>query len=190
MQARHGMHIMHTLSSALYLQSLRTCASRPSSASPQTTRPLPLYATEPGCSGLCLPSHHAVRAMLTHPVRAGHAGVDLVFAGHLHAYERTHPTFRNATHVRGPTYINIGDGGNREGPTDAWLPGRTPADSHPAWSAFRSPHFGHGKLALLNCSHAHWTWHRVQDGTRVVADEAWLTTHAAQQRACTQRSVA
>lgn len=41
--------------------------------------------------------------------------VDLVFAGHVHAYERMYPVYRNVTAPGATTYINIGDGGNREG---------------------------------------------------------------------------
>ena len=41
--------------------------------------------------------------------------VAVVFAGHVHAYERTHPVFKGSLDVDAPAYITIGDGGNREG---------------------------------------------------------------------------
>jgi UDP-2,3-diacylglucosamine pyrophosphatase LpxH len=42
--------------------------------------------------------------------------VDLMFAGHVHAYERTFPVYKNVVTTGATTYLNIGDGGNREGP--------------------------------------------------------------------------
>ncbi|RYG52446.1 hypothetical protein EON66_09740, partial [archaeon] len=49
------------------------------------------------------------------------AGVDVVFSGHVHAYERNSRVFNNALNPAGPYYINIGDGGNREGLASNWL---------------------------------------------------------------------
>jgi len=46
--------------------------------------------------------------------------VDIVFSGHVHAYERTHPIRYNETDSCGVTYITIGDGGNREGPSEKY----------------------------------------------------------------------
>ena len=53
------------------------------------------------------------------------AGVNIMFAGHVHSYERVLPTCDNTTvnSATGVTHINIGDGGNREGLYDYWLPG-------------------------------------------------------------------
>jgi hypothetical protein len=42
-------------------------------------------------------------------------GVDAVFAGHVHAYERVGPAYNGSIAKGGITYINVGDGGNREG---------------------------------------------------------------------------
>ena len=42
--------------------------------------------------------------------------VDFVLAGHVHAYERTHPMYQYKEDQCGPVYITIGDGGNVEGP--------------------------------------------------------------------------
>lgn len=48
------------------------------------------------------------------------AGVDIVFAGHVHAYERCVRTYNWNPDPAGPYYITIGDGGNREGLALAW----------------------------------------------------------------------
>ncbi|EFJ42112.1 hypothetical protein VOLCADRAFT_77270 [Volvox carteri f. nagariensis] len=42
-------------------------------------------------------------------------GVDLVFNGHVHAYERTHPVYKYQKNTCGPIYVTVGDGGNLEG---------------------------------------------------------------------------
>ena len=42
-------------------------------------------------------------------------GVDLVLAGHTHAYERTFPVYNFTANACGPVHIAIGDGGNVEG---------------------------------------------------------------------------
>ena len=86
-------------------------------------------------------------------------GVDVVFAGHVHAYERSLRVVDGQLDDCGPVYINIGDGGNREGPDTRWL-------DRPRWSAWREPSFGHGALDLLNATHAVWTWRRNADAIR------------------------
>ncbi|KAH7432007.1 hypothetical protein KP509_07G004100 [Ceratopteris richardii] len=98
------------------------------------------------------------------------AHVDLVFAGHVHAYERTAKVFDwKVDHDCGIYYITIGDGGNREGLARTFL------DPTPDWSVYREASFGHGILKVLNSTHAHWIWHRNQDNYSVVGDELWLT---------------
>lgn len=84
-------------------------------------------------------------------------GVNLVLAGHVHSFERTWPAYRNETNACGPSYINIGDGGNREGPYAHWLPFEKP---YKAWSAFRQGAFGIGDLKIMNETHAFFTWRR------------------------------
>ncbi|GIM13200.1 hypothetical protein Vretimale_16381 [Volvox reticuliferus] len=42
-------------------------------------------------------------------------GVDLVFNGHVHAYERTHPVYKYRRDDCAPIYVTVGDGGNIEG---------------------------------------------------------------------------
>jgi predicted phosphodiesterase len=94
------------------------------------------------------------------------AGVDVAFAGHVHAYERILPSA--SAPQNGITYINIGDGGNREGPADNWI---TPA---PVWSAYREAKFGHGRLHVYNHTHMHWTWQKNEDSLPVAGDQVWL----------------
>ncbi|KAL5545879.1 hypothetical protein UlMin_005566 [Ulmus minor] len=94
--------------------------------------------------------------------------VDVVFSGHVHAYERFTRVYDNKADSCGPVYITIGDGGNREG-----LALKFKRPSSPL-SLFREPSFGHGRLRVVNDTHAHWSWHRNDDSVTVEADELWL----------------
>lgn len=86
-------------------------------------------------------------------------GVNMVFNGHTHAYERTTPTYRNITNECGPVYFNVGDGGNHEGPVKQWLPGNG-GRYRPVWSAFRQNSFGTGILVLQSDRTAKWEFRR------------------------------
>ena len=89
-------------------------------------------------------------------------GVDAVFNGHVHAYERSHPVFQNTTMKDGQaaTYIVLGDGGNREGHAKDGLP-------QPAWSAVRNfDTYGHSKLTMLNNTHSLFEWIGNEGGNR------------------------
>lgn len=118
--------------------------------------------------------------------------VNVVFSGHVHAYERTNRVYNYSLHPCGPVYVTVGDGGNIEevdvahaddvggcpGPLDN-IPefggvcksnytfgpaaGKFCWDRQPDWSAFRESSFGHGILEVVNSTHALWTWHRNQD---------------------------
>lgn len=100
-------------------------------------------------------------------------GVNIIFAGHVHAYERSHPTYQNVTNARGSVYINIGDGGNAEGHSSSYY---APA---PAWSAFRNgTQYGHGEIKFINSTTSVWTWYRNIDGEYVSKDEYTLTNTA------------
>lgn len=81
-------------------------------------------------------------------------GADLILSGHVHAYERHHPTYKGERNLCGPVYLNLGDGGNREG---AYIPWQQP---QPAYSAFREGSFGIGSLRLVNATHALYNWTR------------------------------
>lgn len=98
------------------------------------------------------------------------ARVDIVFAGHVHAYERFARVHNNEKDECGPMYINIGDGGNKEGLAKDYI---QPA---PSISIFREASFGHGRLEVMNGTHALWTWHRNDDDQAVAADQVWITS--------------
>ncbi|XP_020092577.1 purple acid phosphatase 23 isoform X1 [Ananas comosus] len=119
-------------------------------------------------------------------------GVDVVFSGHVHAYERMNRVFNYTLDPCGPVYITVGDGGNIEqiDIDHADDPEKCPSqsdnipefggvchlnfssgpakgkfcwDQQPEWSAFRDSSFGHGILEVINSTYALWTWHRNQD---------------------------
>lgn len=105
--------------------------------------------------------------------------VDVVFAGHVHAYERSHRISNVAYNIvngectpvddqSAPVYITIGDGGNLEGlATNMTYP-------QPKYSAYREASFGHAVFSIKNRTHAYYEWHRNQDGDAVVADSMWF----------------
>ncbi|KAI4372799.1 hypothetical protein MLD38_010987 [Melastoma candidum] len=118
--------------------------------------------------------------------------VDIVFSGHVHAYERMNRVYNYTLDPCAPVYIIVGDGGNIErvdvdfaddpdkcpSPQDN-LPefgGICPSNftfgpakgsycwnKQPEWSAYRESSFGHGILEVVNSTYALWTWHRNQD---------------------------
>ncbi|KAJ8763600.1 hypothetical protein K2173_003072 [Erythroxylum novogranatense] len=98
------------------------------------------------------------------------ARVDIVLAGHVHAYERTERVNNGKSDPCGAVHVTIGDGGNKEGLA------RKYKDPPPEWSAFREASFGHGELKIVNSSHAYWSWHRNDDDEPVKSDETWITS--------------
>ncbi|CAL0309018.1 unnamed protein product [Lupinus luteus] len=105
--------------------------------------------------------------------------VDVVFAGHVHAYERSERVSNdkyNITNgictpvkdISAPVYITNGDGGNQEGLSINMT------QPQPSYSAYREASFGHGTLEIKNRTHAHYSWNRNQDGYAVEADKLWL----------------
>ncbi|KAJ6980202.1 purple acid phosphatase 18-like [Populus alba x Populus x berolinensis] len=98
------------------------------------------------------------------------ASVDIVLAGHVHAYERTERVNNGKLDPCGAVHITIGDGGNREGLAHKYK------NPQPAWSVFREASFGHGELKLANSSHAFWSWHRNDDDEPVRSDQVWITS--------------
>lgn len=93
--------------------------------------------------------------------------VDLVFSGHVHAYERSAQVYHYQVSAGAPWYITIGDGGNREGLCTEWV------DPQPHWSLFRQASYGFGELTVVNSTHANWKWLQNEDLTPLVADEYW-----------------
>ncbi|KAJ3674678.1 hypothetical protein LUZ60_005294 [Juncus effusus] len=105
--------------------------------------------------------------------------VDVVFAGHVHAYERSHRIANIAYNItnglcmptanqNAPVYITIGDGGNIEGLASNMT------EPQPSYSAFREASFGHAIFEIKNRTHAYYTWHRNQDSKAVAADSMWF----------------
>lgn len=96
--------------------------------------------------------------------------VDVVFTGHVHAYERFTRVYKDKGDNCGPVHITIGDGGNREGLATRYQ------DPKPEISIFREASFGHGVLEVVNASHALWSWHKNDNEEPVVSDSVWLTS--------------
>jgi hypothetical protein len=105
--------------------------------------------------------------------------VDVVFAGHVHAYERSERMSNIAYNIvnglctprcdhSAPVYITIGDGGNLEGLATKMT------EPQPSYSAYREASFGHGIFDIKNRTRAYFGWHRNQDGVAVEADSLWL----------------
>jgi hypothetical protein len=101
------------------------------------------------------------------------AKVNAVFAGHVHAYERSNLAYNMQNDPTGAMHVTIGDGGNREGLYTSWV---TPT---PAWSAFHKSEYGSGTLTFYNASVAEWQWHMNSADESVVADSFVLNNIAA-----------
>lgn len=131
-------------------------------------------------------------------------GVDVVFNGHVHAYERSNRIYNYKLDPCGPVHIAVGDGGNREkiAVKHADEPGNCPDpmttpdeymggycasnftsgpakgkfcwDRQPDYSAFRESSFGHGILEVKNETWALWSWYRNQDSKKKVGDQIYI----------------
>ncbi|PSR96287.1 Purple acid phosphatase [Actinidia chinensis var. chinensis] len=98
------------------------------------------------------------------------AGVDIVLAGHVHAYERSKRVYNGRLDPCGAVHMTIGDGGNREGLAHQYI------NPQPHWSDFREASFGHGELKVVNSTHALWSWHRNDDDEPVRSDQVWINS--------------
>ncbi|XP_059289647.1 bifunctional purple acid phosphatase 26 [Lycium ferocissimum] len=105
--------------------------------------------------------------------------VDVIFAGHVHAYERSYRISNIHYNVssgdaypvpdkRAPVYITVGDGGNCEGLASRFR------DPQPEYSAFREASYGHSTLEIKNRTHAFYHWNRNDDGNKVTTDSFTL----------------
>ncbi|WOG91105.1 hypothetical protein DCAR_0310353 [Daucus carota subsp. sativus] len=110
------------------------------------------------------------------------AGIDIVFAGHVHAYERFTRVYDKKADQCGPVHVTIGDGGNREGLAMLFEKPR------PSISVYREASFGHGRLRILNQTHAHWSWQRNNDSNSFAADEVWLSSLSYSHACCKNSS--
>ena len=108
-----------------------------------------------------------------------HHKVDVIFSGHVHAYERSYRISNIRYNVSSgerfpvpdesaPVYITVGDGGNQEG-----LAGKF-RDPQPDYSAFREASYGHSTLEIMNRTHAHYHWNRNDDGKKKVAIDSFV----------------
>jgi hypothetical protein len=78
--------------------------------------------------------------------------VNVVFSGHIHAYQRTGNVALGKLHHKGPMHITIGAGGRQ---CDAAYNNETPEE----WIEKRdASYFGYGRLSIFNCTHAEWRW--------------------------------
>jgi len=94
--------------------------------------------------------------------------VALALCGHVHAYERSHPVYKGQRSDTGTTYVNIGDGGNREDHASTWL---TP----PETSAYTNgDYYGHSRLAVANESYALLEWVPNDGSNWIVGDSVWI----------------
>lgn len=109
------------------------------------------------------------------------SSIDMVFAGHVHAYERFTRVYDNNIDPCGPVYITIGDGGNREGLA------MTYKEPSPSISLYREASFGHGRLRIMNETHARWLWHRNNESASVVAEDIWFESLISS-RSCSQKT--
>jgi len=112
-------------------------------------------------------------------------GVNLVFSGHTHGYsrstelrygevvggDRATAAGRRRRQRRGPVYITVGEGGNREGHCPTYN-ATTPED----WIVKRDiTEFGFGIVDFINATTLHWKWVRNEDAdTFRFTDEVFL----------------
>ncbi|XP_043703036.1 purple acid phosphatase-like isoform X1 [Telopea speciosissima] len=105
--------------------------------------------------------------------------VDAIFAGHVHAYERSYRISNIAYNITNglctpvpnqfaPIYVTVGDGGNIEGLAGVFT------QPQPSYSAFREAAFGHAMFSIKNRTHAYFSWNRNQDGYAVESDSLWF----------------
>jgi len=84
--------------------------------------------------------------------------VDIVFNGHVHAYERVIEMYNFVPTPGKTSYFVAGNGGTPEGLASSW-------ETQPAWSLYRLAQWGYGHLEVVNSTHAHWAMYLDTDGT-------------------------
>eukprot|EP00980_Cylindrotheca_fusiformis_P011420 scaffold2644_cov129-Cylindrotheca_fusiformis.AAC.10 len=78
--------------------------------------------------------------------------VNVVFTGHIHAYQRTKNVAMGKPHRRGPLHVTVGAGGRQ---CDAPFK----SDSPEEWIVKRDASiYGYGKFSVFNETHAEWRW--------------------------------
>lgn len=89
--------------------------------------------------------------------------VDLLLTGHMHAYERSCPVYRQKCTLGGTTHIMAGSGG-------ASLD--TAGVKGLAWSKYFESDWGYGRVHVRNSTHLLFQWVKNIDGK--VHDEVWI----------------
>jgi len=92
--------------------------------------------------------------------------VDVVFNGHVHAYERTHGVYRGKLDPEATVYITNGAGGTQEGLAEGWI-------DRAEWTAFRqSDSWGFGAVEIFNATHMRYQFKEMKMNN--VLDQAWI----------------
>lgn len=79
--------------------------------------------------------------------------VNMVFTGHIHAYQRTRPVEFGEVVETGPVHVTVGSSGRQ-----CCLTPFVSKKPEP-WIASRDgTHYGYGRLAIFNQTHAEWQW--------------------------------
>jgi len=91
--------------------------------------------------------------------------VDIVFNGHVHAYERVTEMYNWVITPGKINYMVVGDGGTPEGLATDW-------NTQPTWSLYRAAQWGYGALQVVNSTNAFWRMFSDTDGS--LMDSAWI----------------
>lgn len=79
--------------------------------------------------------------------------VNMVFTGHIHAYQRTLPVAFGKVQKTGPVHVTVGSSG-RQCCLTPFL-----SDTPESWLGARDGiHYGYGQFAIYNQTHAEWQW--------------------------------
>jgi hypothetical protein len=97
--------------------------------------------------------------------------VNIVYSGHVHAYQRSCPVNANVCQNDGEGIVHVTSGDGGAGLYTKWV-------NQPAWSMVQRAEFGHSELTFVNSTHAHHTWHRHVDAESKITDDAWLVNWA------------
>jgi len=91
--------------------------------------------------------------------------VDIVFNGHVHAYERVTDMYDFKPTPGKTSYFVCGNGGTPEGLASKW-------ETQPVWSLVRIAQWGYGALNVVNSTHAHFTMYADTNGA--IMDQSWV----------------
>ena len=110
-------------------------------------------------------------------------GVDVVYFGHVHWYERMYAinngsvTQQNYTDPAAPVYLVSGSAGNFEGLDKSY------GITKPYTAFLDDTHYGFGLLRVLNATHLNWTFYesatlQVLDSVEIVQEKRWAKLQA------------